>query len=89
MATGDEDDGRVGAQSTRRSTLTSGTSSAIVGASAGSRGGVSGRMGGSAATGTGSTSGLATTGASLEVAGSGLPQDTSPACKGKIAIGFI
>ena len=94
LATGDEDDGRVGAQSTRRSTLTSGTSSAIVGASAGSRGGVSGRMGGSAATGTGGTSGLATsglvmTGASLEVPGSGLPQDTSPACKGKIAIGLI
>ena len=67
----------------------SGASSGIVGASVGSRGGVSGRKGGSAATGTGSTSGLATTGASLEVAGSGLPQDTSPACKGKIAIGFI
>ena len=89
LATGDEDDGRVGAQSTRRSTLTSGTSSAIVGASAGSRGGVSGRMGGSAATGTGATSGLATTGASLEAPGSGLPEYTSPACKGKIAIGLI
>ena len=89
-ATGDEDDGRVGAQSTRRrSILTSGMSPAIVGASAGSRGGVSGLTGGSAATGTGATSGLATMGASLEAPGSGLPENTSPACKGKIAIGLI
>ena len=79
LATGDADDGRVGARSTRRSTLTSLTSSVIVvGASAGSRGGVSGRKGGSAATGTGSTSGLVMMGASL-VAGGGLPQDASPA----------
>ena len=89
-ATGDEDDGRVGAQSTRRrSILTSGMSPAIVGASAGSRGGVSGWTGGSAATGTGATSGLVMMGASLEAPGSGLPQNTSPACKGKIAIGLI
>ena len=78
LATGDADDGRVGARSTRRSTSTLTSPAIVVGASAGSRGGVSGRKGGSAATGTGSTSGLVMMGASL-VAGSGLPQDTSPA----------
>ena len=88
-ATGDKDDGRVGAQSTTRSILTVGTSSVIVGAWAGSRGGVSGPTGGSAVTGTGTTCGLATTGASLEAPGSGLPENTSSACKGKIAIGLI
>ena len=81
---GDEDDGRAGASTTSRSIL-SGNS----GAWAGSRGGVSGPTGGSAVTGTGTTSGLATTGASLEAPGSGLPEYTSPACKGKIAIGLI
>ena len=87
-ATGDEDDGRAGARSTRRRSILTGTSSATAGASADSRGGACGSTGGSAATVTG-PSGLATTGASLEAPGSGLPENTSSACKGKIAIGLM
>ena len=71
LATGDEEVGRAGASSTMRSTLIA--SSESVGAWADSTGGVSFSTGGSAVTWTGKARGWATTGASLEAPGCGLP----------------
>ena len=71
LETGDEEAARVGALSTRRSILIASPGS--VGAWAGSTAGVSSLTAGSAATGTGSAFSRATTEASLEAPGRGLP----------------
>ena len=71
LETGDEEAGRVGAPSTRRSILIASSESG--GAWAGSTAGVSSLTVGSAVTGTGSASCWAMTEASLEAPGRGLP----------------
>ena len=87
LETGDEEAGRSGAQSTKRSTLIG--VSGISGAWAGSTNGASSLTGASAATRTGKARGLAMAVASLETPGSGLTHETSSAYKGKVAIGLM